>query len=272
MLKVGLAAGEPVGPDARMAERSLWQTIPFFRWSFVKLAFAGRRLMKEWQVGDGREEAVAKRVVETARKGDAADAVRVIDEFAWGESFLINVGDEKGLILDEAVRRASAKRILELGTYCGYSALRMAIAAPEAKITSIEFNSSNASIARRIFEHAGVADRITVVVGTLGDGGKTVRALNEEHGFTKGAIDLVFIDHAKEAYLSDLRTVVAEGWLRTGGLAVADNVKFPGAPDYLAHMRSEEGKTWRTKEHDTVAEYQKLFKDLVLVSERLAPA
>jgi catechol O-methyltransferase len=253
-----------------MAEPSAWRKVPFFRWSFVRLILGMPKLLKEWQVGDGREEAVARRVVERARRGDPADAVRVIDEFAWGESFLINVGDEKGLILDQAVRRASARRILELGTYCGYSALRMAVAAPEARITSIEFSPDNAFIARRIFEHAGVADRITVVVGTLGDGGKTVRALSEEHGFGEGVIDLVFVDHAKEAYLPDLRRILEQRWLRPGALVVADNVKFPGAPDYRAYMQAEEGKTWRTNEHETFAEYQKLIKDLVLVSELLA--
>ena len=84
---------------------------------------------------DGREEKVARYVVARARRGDAADVIRVIDEFCYNESFLINVGDEKGAILDAAIRRAKPRRVLELGAYCGYSALRMAVAAPEAKIT-----------------------------------------------------------------------------------------------------------------------------------------
>src|SRR4051812_38459334 len=104
-----------------------------FRWSFIRMLLANRRLTTEWQVGDGREEALAKYVVARARPGDADDVIRVIDEFAYEKSFLINVGDEKGKILDAAVRRANARRILELGTYCGYSSLRMAVAAPEAR-------------------------------------------------------------------------------------------------------------------------------------------
>ena len=52
-------------------------------------------------------------------------------------------------------------------------------------------------------------------------------------------------------------------------MAVADNVKFPGAPDYRDYMRAKEGRAWRTTEHSTHAEYQTLLKDLVFESEYL---
>src|SRR5688500_1487924 len=143
---------------------------PFFRKSFLGMLLRMPRLLKTWQVGDGREEMLAKKVLSTARPGDPRDAISVIDNFGWGESFLMNVGDEKGAILDSALVKAAPKRILELGTYCGYSALRMATAAPQAHITSIEFSAANKAIAERILSHAGVADRVTIVHGTLCDG------------------------------------------------------------------------------------------------------
>lgn len=239
------------------------------RWSFLRMMFGMKHLMTEWQVGDGREARLADYVVERARQGDAADVIRVIDEYGYNESFLINVGDEKGLILDAAVARARPELILELGTYCGYSALRMAVAAPSARIVSIEFNEANAQIARRILEHAGVGERVTIVVGTLGDGGATVDALCNSHGFDTGVIDLAFIDHDKDAYLPDLQLILDNGWLHYGSLVVADNVKMPGAPEYRAYMREKEGKFWRTVEHETHVEYQSVIKDLVLVSQYL---
>ena len=250
---------------------SSWRQIPFLRWSFWRLMFGMKRLTTEWQVGDGREARLAEYVLAKARRGDAADAIRVIDEYAYNKSFLINVGDEKGRILDEAVARAKPSRILELGTYCGYSSLRMAVAAPSAKIVSIEFSPANAGIARRIHEHAGVSSRISVVVGTLGDGGKTIDVLRREHGFGAGSLDLVFLDHDKAVYLSDLKLILDQGWLRPGALAVGDNIKFPGAPEYRAYMHENEGKRWRSKEHETHAEYQTVIKDIVLVSEYLGP-
>lgn len=246
-----------------------WKRIPFLRWSFWRMALTMKHLMTEWQVGDGREARLADYVVKRARRGDAADAIRIIDEYCYNESFMINVGDEKGQILDAAVVRANPRRVLELGTYCGYSALRMAVAAPSAQIVSIEFNRANAEIARRILEHAGVGGRVTIVVGTLGDGGTTIDALRRTHGFHPGSVDLAFIDHAKDAYLPDLQLIMQESWLRPGGLVVADNVKVPGAPEYHAYMAQNEGKLWRTIEHPTHVEYQSVIKDLVLVSEYL---
>ena len=53
------------------------------------------------------------------------------------------------------------------------------------------------------------------------------------------------------------------------GVVVADNVKFPGAPEYLQRMRESEGREFRTTEHGTHVEYQSLIKDLVLESEYL---
>jgi catechol O-methyltransferase len=249
-----------------------WKRIPFLRWSFWRMALNMKHLLTEWQVGDGREARLADYVVARARRDDPADAIRVIDEYCYTQSFMINVGDEKGRILDEAVVRAKPERILELGTYCGYSALRMAVDAPSARIVSIEFNPANAELARRILAHAGVGGRVTVVVGTLGDGGKTVDVLRMSHGFAPGSIDFAFIDHDKNAYLPDLQLMLREGWLRPGALVVADNVKVPGAPEYRAYMTQSQGKLWRTVEHETHVEYQSVIKDLVLVSEYLGPS
>jgi catechol O-methyltransferase len=205
-----------------------------------------------------------------ARAGDLDDAIRAVDEFCYRDAIMMNVGDEKGLILDRAIARVRPRRLLELGTYCGYSALRTARAMPAgAHLFSIEFSAANAAIAQRIWDHAGVADRVTVVVGTLGDGGDTIARLESEHGFGPGSLDFVFVDHDKAAYLADLERILARGWLHPGSLVVADNVRVPGAPKYRAYMQAHEGRSWRTIEHDTHVEYQTLIKDLVLESEYL---
>ena len=244
--------------------------LPFLRWSFVRMMLGMRKLTTEWQVGDGRELALAEHVEANARRGDPDDVIRAIDDFAYNQKFLINVGDEKGAILDSAIQRAKPKLLLELGTYCGYGALRMARAMPDgARLVSIEFLEANAEIARRILSHAGVGGEVSVVVGTLGDGGATADRLESEHGFKAGALDLAFFDHDKDAYLPDLGLVLDRGWLQAGSVVVADNIKMPGAPEYRALMQAEEGRTWRTTEHETHVEYQSLLKDLVLESEYL---
>src|SRR4029077_2763060 len=111
---------------------------------------------------------------------------------------------------------------------------------------------------RRIWAHAGVDDRITCVVGTIGDGGTTLEALASEHGFTAGALDLIFIDHDKSAYLPDLLSILDRGWLHTGSIVVADNVRIPGSPQYRAYMREHQGGQWNTVEHKTHVEYQSM--------------
>ena len=246
--------------------------LPFLRWSAVRMILGYRHLATKWQVGDGREEALAAYVVSHARRGDVDDVIRVIDDFCYHRSVMMNVGDEKGAILDAAVQRALPRRILELGTYCGYSALRIARVIPaDAALYSVEFSQANADIACRIWEHAGVASRLTVVVGTLGDGGRTIERLESEHGFGDGTVDFVFVDHDKAEYLPDLERILGRGWLHPGSLVVADNVKVPGAPAYRAYMKAHQGESWRTIEHSAHVEYQSLLKDVVLESQYLGP-
>jgi len=245
---------------------SLKQRMPLLRWSTWRLALGARNFLSTGQFGDGREAAAADYVLSNARHGDVDDVLATIDKFAYEKSILINVGDEKGALLDAAVRRADPRLALELGTYCGYSALRIARAAPQAKVFSVEFAAANAEVARRIWAHAGVEDRVTCVVGTIGDGGKTLDALGSEHGFGDGSVDFMFIDHDKNAYLPDLLSIESRGWLHPGSIVVADNVRFPGSPKYRRYMREQQGKKWDTVEHKTHLEYQTLVPDLVLES------
>jgi catechol O-methyltransferase len=178
---------------------SMKRRLPFLRSSFWRLAVSMPHFVRTGQIGDGREEACAAYVEANAQRGDVDDVLATIDTFATEMSMLVNVGDEKGALLDAAVRRVDPKRVLELGTYCGYSALRIAGAAPEAQVYSVELSPANAEVAQRIWTHAGVDDRVVCVVGTIGDGGQTLDALSNEHGLRAGSVDLLFIDHEKSA-------------------------------------------------------------------------
>ena len=175
------------------------------------MALGFPQFFKSGQMGDGREAALADYVETHARAGDLDDVIATIDTFAYEKSFLINIGDEKGELLDAAVRRANPLCALELGTYCGYSALRIARAAPAASVYSVEMSAANADVARRVWTHAGVGDRVRCVIGTIGDGGHTLDGLASDHGFARGKLDFVFIDHDKNAYLPDLLSVVERG-------------------------------------------------------------
>ena len=166
----------------------------------------------------GREAAAADYVLAHARRGAFNDVLATMDKFACEKWFLVNIGDEKGKLLDAAVRRADPRLALELGTYCGYGALRIARGAPSARVFSVELSVANADIARRIWSHAGVDDHVTSVVGTIGDGGRTLDKLETDYGFAAGALDFLFIHHDKDAYLADLHSIMARGWLHPGSI------------------------------------------------------
>lgn len=238
-------------------------------WLFLSFLSRIGDFTRTGQFGDDRETAVAEHVERTAPAGDIDAALAAIDDFATSQHFLINIGDEKGKILDAAVESIHPRLVLELGTYVGYSALRIARVAPAAEVISIELSEANAAVAERIWRHAGVDDRVTCVVGSIGDGGATLDALTDDYAFDTGEVDFVFIDHDKRSYLADLTSIVDQGWLHPGSVVLADNVGIPGAPDYRTHMRRQQGRDWHTREHRTRFEYQSFLPDLVLESTYL---
>lgn len=122
---------------------------------------------------------------------------------------------------------------MELGGYCGYSAVRIGSKLSEgAKFYTLEVNPKFASIATQIIKFAGLQDTCSILVG---DSEQLLRSFAERTGHSK--IDFLFIDHKKDLYLRDIQVVEQMGLLHPGSVVVADNVIFPGAPDYLAYMR-----------------------------------
>ena len=138
------------------------------------------------------------------------------------------IGPERGKFLDEAVKRHRPKRVLEVGTFVGYSAIRMArLLGPGGRIICVEIDPDRAEIAKRNAERAGLGEVIDVRVG---DAKKVIPTL-------QGEFDLVFLDADKTEYWSYLKLV--ESKLRSGGVVVADNVKrYEGElKDYLRYVR-----------------------------------
>src|SRR5579872_7283430 len=88
--------------------------LPFLRWSALRMVLGMRHLTTHWQVGDGREEALADFVVAETHPGDLDAAIAAVDRFCYERSVMMHVGDEKGAILDEAVRKVHPRRLLEV--------------------------------------------------------------------------------------------------------------------------------------------------------------
>ena len=127
------------------------------------------------------------------------------------------VGPLEGQLLGWLVRLSRARRVLEIGTFTGYSSVSMALALPEGgRITSLDVNEETTGVARRYAAEADVADLIDYRVGP---------ALEELAGLD-GPWDLVFIDADKPNYVNYYEAVLPR--LAEDGFIVADNVLWSG--------------------------------------------
>lgn len=126
-------------------------------------------------------------------------------------------GQVQGRFLEMFSRLLRPVRVLEIGTFTGYSAVCLCRGLQEGgQLHTIEHREETAAIARRNFSLAGVDDKITLHVGNALD----VIPLLEEKW------DLVFIDADKPGYVAYYNMVLPR--LRSGGVILADNVLFHG--------------------------------------------
>jgi caffeoyl-CoA O-methyltransferase len=126
-------------------------------------------------------------------------------------------GTIEGRFLEFVVFATDARRVLELGTYSGYSAISMAAALREGgRIDTCEVDETHAEVARRYIEEAGLSDRITVHLGPALD---TIERL-------EGEFDFVFIDADKENYVNYYEAVLPR--LSDRSLIAADNTLWSG--------------------------------------------
>ena len=126
-------------------------------------------------------------------------------------------GAIEGRFLEFLVAASGARRILEIGTYSGYSALSMAAALPrDGHIDTCEIEERHAEVAKRYIARSPYADRITV---HLGPALETIARL-------EGSFDLVFIDADKQNYRNYYEAVLPR--LGERGLIVVDNTLWSG--------------------------------------------
>jgi predicted O-methyltransferase YrrM len=130
---------------------------------------------------------------------------------------------EVGGLLALLVRLIGARRVLELGTFTGYSALAMALALPaDGRILCCDVSEEWTAIARRHWKAAGVADRIEL---RLAPAAETLAALVRDG--RAGTFDLAFVDADKASYPDYYEACLS--LLRAGGVVVFDNTLWGGA-------------------------------------------
>ena len=137
-----------------------------------------------------------------------------------GSNAGMQIGPEQGAFMSLIVKLMGARRVIEFGTFTGYSSLAMALAGA-TRITCADVSKEFTDVARRFWQKAGVAERIELHL----DGGNAVIARCLAAG-EAGSFDLAFIDADKSGY--DAYYEGALKLLRPGGLVLVDNTLWDG--------------------------------------------
>jgi len=128
----------------------------------------------------------------------------------------INVSPNQGRLLQLLVAMSGARRVLEIGTLGGYSAIHLARALPEdGTMISLEIDEHHAEVARNNIARSGLSDRVEIRVG---DAHELLGSLTEDH---EGPFDVIFIDADKEGYPAYLDASLR--LVREGSLILGDN-------------------------------------------------
>jgi caffeoyl-CoA O-methyltransferase len=127
-------------------------------------------------------------------------------------------GRTEGQLLRLLIRILGARRVLEIGTFTGYSALMMASALPEdGSVVTLERDERAAALARRYFAESPFGSRIEIRMGPA------LETLDQ----LSGPFDFAFLDADKQNYPAYYERVVS--MLRPGGVLAVDNVLWSGA-------------------------------------------
>jgi len=147
---------------------------------------------------------------------------RLRDETASIPESRMQVAPEEGAFLALLVRVLGARRVLEVGTFTGYSSTAMALALPaDGQIVCCDISKEWTDVARRAWTDAGVADRVDL---RLAPALETLEQLLADG--QAGSFDLAFIDAAKENYAGYYEAALQ--LVRPGGVIAIDNVLWSG--------------------------------------------
>jgi predicted O-methyltransferase YrrM len=157
-----------------------------------------------------------------ARTETEKKILAVLDDMRRNNRTYLSVPVADGRMLRLLTEAVGAKHVVEIGTSTGYSGLwfAMALKATGGRLTTFEYDSGRAALARKHFEQAGVADIVTIVEGDAHEKVKSVR----------GPIDVVFIDADKEGYPDYLQKLLP--LVRPGGLILAHNIDMAEVRDH----------------------------------------
>jgi len=180
----------------------------------------------------GRERQLLVHVVGSAQEGDVESVLDAMDSF-WAHQFGMKGTDTWTMrkdMLDGLLGKKAPRCCLELGTYCGYSALRIARNLPEdGLLVSIEVDPLFGAIATKIVEYAGLGHKVKILTGTAESKIERIcQLLAKRPGGTSERFDFVLCDHSKERFVPDLEILERAGLAGPGTVVMGDTTHYPG--------------------------------------------
>lgn len=169
--------------------------------------------MRDWIEGDNiNYDYILRYIRDTLPESEGQ--LKEMEDYAKEHSVPISQ-PESIRFLEIIIKIANAKKILEVGSAIGYSAIRMANAAG-GEVTTIELSDEMADVAEANIESAGLSDKITLIRGDA----------REVLPNIEGEYDLIFVDAAKGQYAEFFEQ--SKRLLKKGGIMVSDNVLYKG--------------------------------------------
>jgi catechol O-methyltransferase len=200
--------------------------------------------------------------------------LQAVDDFCYSRHWMMHIGPLKGVVLQDFLTRRVETYIqaadftyplviVEIGTYCGYSAVRMcqtvlaklasagddddhSLAKASFYVFTVDVDPGNVAVARQLVALAGVESYVEfLVLDTDGNAPPDQLSVKLQAAMTErfpdrqeATADFVFIDHAKELYLDDLLQLETSSIIRAGTAVAADNILFFRLDDYRQHMQA----------------------------------
>jgi predicted O-methyltransferase YrrM len=185
------------------------------------------------------------------------DVLRSVVKQAEEKNFpLIHVSPENGRFLQMLIRMIKAKKVLEIGTLTGYSAIWMARGLPKSgKLTTLEYEEAHAKAAKENFKKAGLNKKIKIMVGKAADSLKKLKGKK---------FDFAFIDADKVSYPLYLEKVLK--MMKKGGIIAVDNTLRDGE---IISKTPDEAILAMRKLNENMAKNPKLLSLLIPISDGL---
>ncbi|CAK9081027.1 unnamed protein product [Durusdinium trenchii] len=210
--------------------------------------------------------------VRTSASRNASAVCRAMEQFGReklpsSSKWLKIAGGPKAELLSSAVASSPKGLALELGTYCGFSALHLSC---HRKVVTVEADLGHALIAEKVIAFAGMSQEVEVIVGHTED---TLPWLMQHLAAKEPGeplIGFVFMDQRGSRYQSDLEILKCSKLLMDQAVIVADNVLKPGAPKFLWALSND--PAFRTEVIELEEYAMENVRDWMTISTYCQPA